>query len=107
MLDSAPVSAEKNSVIDRPQQDNSSVPAERSNSEYFAAVGSAGANTFQTYRNTTSGAEVQAIQLGSGTHGWAGSTVDAENIPGMGQPNQTVDASDLISDFFLEHPIGK
>lgn len=70
------------------------------------SIESANGDTSQIYRNTTTGAEVKAIQLGSGTHGWAGSTVDAENIPGMGQPNQSVDASDQISDFFMAHPLG-
>ncbi len=69
-------------------------------------VTNANSDTSETFRNTTTGAEVKAIQLGSGTHGWAGSVVDKDNIPGLGEPNETVNASDEMARAFLAHPLG-
>jgi poly(3-hydroxybutyrate) depolymerase len=57
----------------------------------------------EVYTNTTSGAQVSAVQLGSGTHGWPGSKVTKDNIPGIGEPDPNTDASVLISNFFENH----
>jgi poly(3-hydroxybutyrate) depolymerase len=61
-----------------------------------------------TYRNSTSGVEVKAVKLSTGTHGWAGSTDHSGDIHFMnlGVPNETYNASDAIAEFFLKHPIG-
>jgi len=65
-------------------------------------------NEIDDYRNSSTGVEVKAVKLSTGTHGWAGSTDHSGDIHFMnlGVPNETFSASDSIAEFFLEHPLG-
>jgi poly(3-hydroxybutyrate) depolymerase len=69
-------------------------------------VTQSGGNSSEVYSNTATGAEVKAVQLGNGTHGWAGSTDHSNDIPGIGMPNETYNASEEISQFFMQHAVG-
>jgi poly(3-hydroxybutyrate) depolymerase len=61
-----------------------------------------------TYKNSSTGVEVKAVKLSTGTHGWAGSTDHSGDIHFMnlGVPNETFNASDSIAAFLLNHPLG-
>lgn len=63
-------------------------------------------DTIENYVNTTSGATVRAVQLGTGGHSWAEEADHSEDLPGISDPNTTYPATQQIGAFFMQHAAG-
>jgi poly(3-hydroxybutyrate) depolymerase len=63
--------------------------------------------TMKSWVNATNGAETRIISLGTGSHGWAGSTDHSGDVPfhNIGIPNETMDAADAVLKFLVDHPL--
>lgn len=55
------------------------------------------------YRDCTAGADVDFYRIRRGGHTWPGSPMNLG--PGFGLKNRAIDASSLMVDFFLAHPL--
>lgn len=63
-------------------------------------------DSIQEYTNTTSGATVRAVRLGTGGHSWAEEADHSGDIPGISNPNTTFPATKEIGTFFMQHGTG-
>ena len=58
--------------------------------------------TRRVYPDCDDGAEVELYTIDGGGHTWPGSPID---VPRLGANTDQIDATDLILDFFAEHPL--
>jgi poly(3-hydroxybutyrate) depolymerase len=72
-------------------------------------ITSVGPVTTYSYHSEQYGTDVQEVALGTGTHGWAGSTDHTGDIHFMkiGVPSPDYSASDSVAGFFLSHRLIK
>ncbi len=63
--------------------------------------------TTKSWVNPNTGAETRIVALSTGTHGWAGSTDHTGDVHfhNLGVPNATLDASDAVLKFLVDHPL--